>query len=259
MRENVMRMNRPHLAIPAAAVLLLVAVAAAAVAGGTAYEVHGRYYETCSCTVSCPCAPNATLPTEGHCDAVSVYHITHGRVGTVKLDGLTLAHVFRTAHGIKVMDAMTQGKLDLFTLYGDDQATPAQRQALDRLAAALFPPGPDKPAQVGEWVPMELKISGDDATFTIDGGKKLAFETHDIAVGSTKVGRPNGKENRVMLTNTAPFPWIADISQGISKGFHYADAKVTWDYKERNAFFGTIAAKGTVAAPAGTAPAKSSR
>ncbi|HYL06661.1 MAG TPA: hypothetical protein VE075_11510, partial [Thermoanaerobaculia bacterium] len=134
---------------------------------------------------------------------------------------------------------------------------PDQRKALDQLAAALFPAGGDKPAHVDEWAPMELKTNGDDATFTIDGGKKLSFETHDIVVGSTKLGAAAGKEHRVMLTNTAPFPWIGDISQGISKGFHYADSKVTWDYKERNAFFGTIAAKGTI--PPSAAPAKSSK
>ncbi|HYL04559.1 MAG TPA: DUF1326 domain-containing protein, partial [Thermoanaerobaculia bacterium] len=115
------------LALAGVAALTSAAAAAGAAAAGTSYDVRGHYFETCSCTVSCPCAPNATLPTEGHCDAVSVYHISHGHVGTVKLDGLTLAHVFRTAHGIKVADAMTQGKLDLFTLYGDERATPDQR------------------------------------------------------------------------------------------------------------------------------------
>jgi hypothetical protein len=36
------------------------------------------------------------------------------------------------------------------------------------------------------------------------------------------------------------------VTQGYSKSFRYADLGVKWDYENRNAFFGTFAAKGVV-------------
>jgi hypothetical protein len=219
---------------------------AAAPPADTGYNVKGNYYETCACSVSCPCASNATLPTEGHCDAISLVHIDKGSFGSVKLDGLNLAVVFRTPKGQKVKDAFGKGDMDLFTLYLDDKANAQQKEVMPKLIAALYGTGEIKGAKPPQWVPMSLTTDGDVAKFQIAGGSKLSFETENIDVGDqTKNGYKKGDiGNRIVLTNTAPFPWVHDVTQGISRHFKYADLGTSWEYKERNAFFGTVDAAG---------------
>jgi len=212
----------------------------------TGYEIKGNYYETCACTVSCPCASNATLPTEGHCDAISLIHINQGTVGALKMDGLNFAIVFRSPKGQKVKDAFGKGEMDFFTIYLDDRASEPQKEAMPKLIGYLFGSDPIKGSRPPQWVPMSLSVDGDIAKFQIAGGSKLSFETEDIDVGDkTKDGYKKGDaSNHIALTNTAPFPWVHDITQGISRHFKYADLGTSWEYKERNAFFGTVAASG---------------
>jgi hypothetical protein len=215
-----------------------------------AYSIQGKYYETCACAVSCPCAPNRTLPTEGHCDAVSLINIQHGMVGATRLDGINLAVVLRSPQGQKTEDAMIKGEMDHFVVYLDDKATPQQREALGKVMPALFGTQEIKGAQPPQWVPMSLSVSGDVARFDIAGGSKLAFEIENIVVGDvSKLGAAGpGPSHRITLSNTAPFPWVSDITQGISKSFTYDDLGQKWSYESRNAFFGKVAAKGTLTA-----------
>jgi hypothetical protein len=228
------------------AVGLTAAVYAAAPPADTSYSIKGSYYETCACSVSCPCASNATLPTEGHCDGVSLVHIDKGTYGPVKLDGLNLAIVLRSPKGQKVKDSFEKGEMDLFTLYLDDKANAQQKEVMPKLIASLFGTGEIKGSKPPQWVPMNLTTDGDTAKFTIAGGSKLSFETENIDVADkTKLGYKKGDmNNRIVLTNTAPFPWVHDITQGISRQFKYADLGTSWEYKERNAFFGAVDASG---------------
>src|SRR5262252_4623343 len=91
----------------ALAVVVAVAVALAIAAAGTGarakasgkgapYAASGHYYETCACAVSCPCATNEFLPTEGHCDAVMLFHLDKANVGKTKMDGLNVAVVLKS-------------------------------------------------------------------------------------------------------------------------------------------------------------------
>ncbi len=223
---------------------------AGAAAKAPTYDVKGKYYETCACTVSCPCASNATLPTEGHCDAISLVHIEKGMVGTTKLDGANIAVVIRTPNGQKTQDSFTKGEMDLITIYLDEAATKDQKEALDKVVPVLFQ-GMDKMKgfHAPQWASMSLKVDGDIAKYEIAGGQKLSFEIEHVKVGgTTKEGvkhSPTG--NRIELTNSAPFPWVRTITQGISKKFHYDDLGAKWDYEGRNAFFGVVAAHGSLA------------
>lgn len=242
---------KPRTFFVAAASLSL---AAAALAGdgkdskGTPYDVKGNYYETCACKVSCPCASNATLPTGGeHCDAISFVHIEKGMVGKTKMDGLNIGVVFRTPKDQKVLDAFEKGQMDLFTLYLDGKATAEQKEAMNTLLPALFGTKEFTGAKPPQWLPMTFEVNGDVAKLTVDGGAKLAFEIENLkAPGKTKDAMPKGENygDRIELTNSAPFPWVSHVTQGISKKFHYDDLGTKWDYDGRNAFFGVMKASG---------------
>jgi hypothetical protein len=242
---------------------VLVASASAAQAAapkGAPYSVKGAYYETCACSVSCPCATGKFKPTEPHCDAAMVFHFDKGNVGKVKLDGLNMVGVLRSPKDKIVKQAFADGAVDLLAFYVDDKATPEQREAIGQVFPALFGEKPIGGFKAPQFVPMTFTVEGDIAKLNAMGGK-ITFETENLAI--PEVGKldpkaaAKAKPKRITITNSGPFPWIGDMTQGQSKSFHYDDNGAKWDYKDRNAFFGTFASKGTTPPPAAApAPAK---
>src|SRR6185436_5767387 len=196
-----------------------------------------------------PCAANKTLPTEGHCDAGMVFHIEKGAVDGVALDGLNWVMVIKSPQGKTVKDSMAKDELELASVYLDEKADEKQRAAFGKLLPALFGPKQMKNQKPPVFTAMKYEAKGDEMTFEIPG--KMTMDVENIDVGTdTKHARKTapGHTNRILLTNTAPFPFVTDTTQGFSKKFTYEDYGVKWDYKERNSFFGRISAKGKLAA-----------
>ncbi len=227
---------------------LMISLAGEPDSHGASFSVRGKYYDTCSCAVSCSCGANVSLPTEGRCNGVVLIHIERGKVGTVQLDGLNFAIVLRTPEGEKVGDAfILKGETDLLTLYLDDAASPEQREAMPQLLAGLLGTKQMKGYRPPQWVPMKLQVEGDLAKFEIAEGSKLSFEIENIDLDKALPGvTRSDPRNRIHLTNVAPFPWINNVTQGHSLHFRYDDFGIRWEYKNRNAFFGEVAASGTV-------------
>lgn len=94
------------------------------------WQLSGEYFETCSCTYLCPCAPSnlAAQPTKGHCYLALVFDVAKGRYGKVKLDGLTFA-VVGQAPGIMANGNWSVG------LIVSDKAKAEQQQALTQIAS----------------------------------------------------------------------------------------------------------------------------
>ncbi len=62
----------------------------------TQWQLTGDYFESCNCSVVCPClastgAPLTVRPTEGACDVALIFHIDRGSFGGLALDGLNVA------------------------------------------------------------------------------------------------------------------------------------------------------------------------
>ena len=220
---------------------------------GPTYDVQGKYYDTCACHVSCSCGANVVLPSEGHCDGVIVLHIDKGRIGAESLDGLNLAIVLRSPQGKKVLSSMVSGDMDHLTVYIDDKATAPQRRVMPSLLGGLLGTQEVRGFKPPQFAPMSLTLNGDSARFDISAGRTLSFDIENIDVEKVNPGVPHGDPGkRISLTNVAPFPWITNVTQGYSKVFRYADLGMSWEYKDRNAFFGTFATKGV--GPAMSAP-----
>jgi hypothetical protein len=221
---------------------------AAAKSKGTSVEVKGKYYETCGCKVSCPCATNEFLPSEGHCDAMMFFHLDKASVGATKLDGFNLVAVLKSPQNRKIMEAFQKGEMDHFAFYFDDKATEEQRKAIPQLMEAMFGKMEIKGAKAPVFVPIKLTAEGDTATVDVAGGK-LTADIVNIKVGETKNGAKI-ESKHIGLDGAVPFPWVVKTTQGKSNSFHYVDGPVKWDYKDRNAFFGEISHKATLAAAA---------
>lgn len=90
------------------------------------WSIEADFIQGCNCDYGCPCEFQAP-PTRGSCEGVGAYHITKGRYGKVKLDGLGLSFVARWPAAIHL------GNGTAALLY-DERAKPAQREALIQIA-----------------------------------------------------------------------------------------------------------------------------
>jgi len=91
----------------------------------TKWTLHGREFANCNCSYGCPCQFNA-LPTHGNCWAVVGIQIETGHHGTVPLDGLRIAGIF------KYPGAIHMGNGEAVPIV-DKRANEAQRNALLRI------------------------------------------------------------------------------------------------------------------------------
>ena len=86
------------------------------------WTLHGREFANCNCAYGCPCQFNA-LPTHGNCRAVVGIQVDKGNHGSVKLDGLRMAGIFRWPGPIHEGNGEAQPIVDV-------RADEAQRTAI---------------------------------------------------------------------------------------------------------------------------------
>lgn len=91
----------------------------------TPWEIKGRELVNCTCEYGCNCQFNA-LPDKGHCHAVAGIQIDEGHYGSVKLDGLRIAAIF------KWPGAIHEGNGEAIA-FVDERASDDQRDALLRI------------------------------------------------------------------------------------------------------------------------------
>jgi len=91
------------------------------------WQLAGEYFEACNCDLICPCLVQAP-PTRGRCDAALAFHITTGTYGQTSLNGRTTVLVVSFPGPGKMRDGDWTA-----ALYIDDQASPAQQEALGQI------------------------------------------------------------------------------------------------------------------------------
>jgi hypothetical protein len=91
------------------------------------WMIRGREFAHCNCAYGCPCQFNA-LPTHGNCQAIVGVIIDKGYHGSTPLDGVKFTGAFSWPRAIH------EGHGEAF-LVVDESATPAQREAVLRIAS----------------------------------------------------------------------------------------------------------------------------
>ena len=93
-----------------------------------AWQLSGEYFESCNCTVLCPCLLSRAQarPTEGHCDVVLAVRVAQGRYGATDLGGLGAALAAYTP------GVMAEGNWSV-AIYVDERGNPEQRTALEAI------------------------------------------------------------------------------------------------------------------------------
>src|SRR5258708_37746608 len=74
----------------------------------TKWTIKGREFVNCNCSYGCPCQFNG-LPTHGHCQAIGGFEIEQGHPRAVKLGGLEVVGIFRSAGAVSESKGETAG------------------------------------------------------------------------------------------------------------------------------------------------------
>lgn len=91
------------------------------------WHIRGDWFDTCKCSIPCPCT-FAQPPTTGDCEGILAWHIRDGNYGDVRLDGLSIMAV--AAFTGNIWDGKTKVSMAIFIDEGADQR---QRDALQMI------------------------------------------------------------------------------------------------------------------------------
>src|SRR5689334_22581749 len=153
-----------------------------------AWNLRGRYVETCSCELMCPC--NLTLDhgaTYDFCRATLAFDIAEGEIDGTQVRGRRVVAIIDTPK------VMTDGNWRL-GMFVDDEATDEQFDKLvkvfgGQLGGPMAALGP----LVGEVVGIEraaIELDHDGLRHSVRVSDKIDFEVEDIVPFGTEDGRP---------------------------------------------------------------------
>ena len=196
-----------------------------------AFSVEGKYFEACSCEVSCPCIWLGPA-TEDNCDVFFAWHITKGQKDDVDLAGLNAALAVHT------LKRMTDGNWRV-ALYLDDKASPSQAEAL----GAIF--SGQAGGHLGNLAPLISEVAGVTSvpiSFEDLGGQR-AVQVGDVLTMRVEQLVGMDGENPAVITNPLLGAITQPVTQAKSLEVSYSDA---WEFKTsgRNSFITDFAYAG---------------
>jgi len=153
-----------------------------------AWKVKGRYVETCSCDLICPC--NASLDhgaVYDYCRVMLVFDITEGEADGTDVGGLKVALIADTPK------VMTEGNWRV-GMFVDEQASDEQADKL----TAIFSGQAGGPMSgvvplVGEMLGVEraaIDVQHDGTRHSVRIGSSVDFEIEDIVPFGIETGEP---------------------------------------------------------------------
>jgi len=153
-----------------------------------AWRITGSYFETCSCTVICPCTASLSFgATNDYCRVVLVFHIKDGDVEGVDVGGLTVAAVADTPR------VMTEGNWRV-GVFIDAAASDEQAEKLGGVfSGALGGPMAGLGPLIGENLGVErapIEVHEDGLRHSVRIGDAVDFEIEDIVSFGVESGVP---------------------------------------------------------------------
>ena len=196
------------------------------------WQLKGTYFETCNCTIACPCV-FLSGPSEGECQVLIAWHVDQGKDGEVDLADLNVAMAIHSP------GHMMQTKWRA-ALYLDQRANDAQRQALTRIFGGH---AGGHPEVLASFVGDVLGV----ASVRIDyqaAGRKRSLSIPDIA--SAEIEAIEGQGGGDVTISGHPLcvapgePAVVAKSQRLD----YTDHHMTWSISDRNGFYSPFAYQG---------------
>lgn len=194
-----------------------------------AWQISGQYFETCNCTVLCPCILTRAKaqPTEDHCDVVMAFSVQHGSFDQVELAGLNAVVVAQTD------GPMADGK-GRREVYLDSRATDSQRQALEAIFRGEAG-GP--PAALAQMAPDFLGVTFAPIDFQLEGDSRRVRvgEVGDLTVAGLP-GRYQDGTSMSLANTTHPVNRDLALAKAGERA-HFKDAAFDFDNAGRNGHF----------------------
>lgn len=180
----------------------------------THWEFKGRELVNCSCDYGCNCQFDG-LPDKGHCYAVAGIHIDEGHHGDTRLDGLTVAAIF------KWPGAVHEGNGEALA-FVDARANEAQRDALLKIMT-----GQDTDPFATMFAVYASTITNmhppvfTDIEFEVDVDARrgrLSIRDYVEMSGEPIRNKVSGEESRAQIVLPAGFEYeVADIGSASSR------------------------------------------
>ena len=153
-----------------------------------AWNLHGTYFETCSCEVVCPCTASLALGADyDRCRVTLVFHIAQGDVEGIDVGGLTVAAIADTPK------VMTDGNWRL-GVFIDAAASDQQAEKLGavfggQLGGPMEMLGPLVSESLGvERAVIEVREEG--LRHSVKIGDVIDFEIEDVVPFGVESGEP---------------------------------------------------------------------
>lgn len=195
------------------------------------WSVAGSYYEVCNCEAICPCrrlaGEKGGRPSYELCDFALSWWIKQGRAGALDLAGLKVVMAGRWE--------TTPGDPWHVTLYIDDRATPAQKDALAAVFLGRAGGQPERSyatniVEVHAVKSAAIELDHTRAGERIDVPPYLTVRTreavaHDFSVSCGIPGHDHpGQEIRaeIFRYQDAPYDWDVRGKCGFSTKFAYS-------------------------------------
>jgi hypothetical protein len=190
------------------------------------WELRGKFFESCSCNVVCPCVLNDMQPHHRTCDGTLVWNIEQGRYRDTDLAG------GKFVIALSFSGPINRSPMNIHS-YIDTSATKAQRVALRNIIEMLFSPF-DATLITSRYVPIRLEYTA----------KRRSAEIQSVLNLVTKpILSPIDPNAPVELHNVAG-PSAPTVQLAIGEVHTYRnekDSKIDWKYTGRNAYWGAYA------------------
>jgi hypothetical protein len=193
------------------------------------WQIEGEYFESCNCTVLCPCLLShlAATPTDGHCDVVLAVHINQGRYGKIDLSGLN-----------SVQALMTPGPMGkgngVLAVYIDSRGSAEQRDALQQIFTGAAG-GP--PSLFGPLISKQLPTKTTAIDFTLDGNQRRLSMP---GIAEIAIEGVVGADQKVVWLENVFHPFSSHLAVAQGKESHYQDHSFNFQNSGRNGHFSPI-------------------
>jgi hypothetical protein len=188
------------------------------------WNIGGRYFEICSCDVTCPCN-FLSAPSEGFCNVAFAFEVQTGAYGSVDLRGTKVVLV------IQAPDHMMKGKWKA-ALYIDEGATPDQRRSLETIFSGKAGGHMEKLVSFVtdfagvKHVPIQMTFDTDKRSVEIPG------------ILSSTIEAIKGNDGGHMILENMPLTfWLpARVTAAKQAQFKFTDAPfgMVWDWQGKH-------------------------